>query len=74
MPQYSGNIIKYNSHVMQAGAGEGAAAMLQLPHFDADVLKKLSRKKVRGPGDLLSMTPPERLVVLRSVGMITFHS
>jgi len=32
-------------------SAESPAALLQLPHFDADVLRKLARKKVKAlPG------------------------
>lgn len=42
--------------------------MLQLPHMGMDVIKKLSRKKVRGLGELLEMPAPDRLAVLEDSG------
>ena len=42
--------------------------MLQLPHVDMDVIKKLSRKKVRGLGELLDMPEQERLSILQDTG------
>ena len=42
--------------------------MLQLPHVDMDVIKKLSRRRVRGLGDLLELPPEERLAALHGCG------
>ena len=42
--------------------------MLQLPHVDMDAIKKLSRRRVRGLGDLLELPPEERLAALHSCG------
>lgn len=51
----------------QAGT-DSQAPMLQLPHMDMDVIKKLGRKRVRGLGELLDLPEDERLSVLESTG------
>ncbi len=42
------------------GTVEGPAPLLQLPHFDADIARKLQRKRVRGLADLQGMSVEDR--------------
>ena len=42
------------------GPSESAVPLLQLPHFDQDLLKRLARKQVRALPDLLLMSPSDR--------------
>lgn len=51
------------------GAVEGAAPMLQLPHMDAEVLRKLSRKKLRSLQELQQAEPAERREALLAAGL-----
>ncbi|EIE19320.1 hypothetical protein COCSUDRAFT_48909 [Coccomyxa subellipsoidea C-169] len=55
----------------QGGAKGGAdtSVLLQLPHFDYDVLKKLGRKKMRSLAELAAMDPEERLELFVTSGL-----
>eukprot|EP00803_Ostreobium_quekettii_P002395 evm.model.scf_415.2 EVM.evm.TU.scf_415.2 scf_415:13869-23272(+) len=50
------------------GPGDGVAALLQLPGMKTDMLKLLSRKKVRSLHDLVDLYPDERSTLLSSIG------
>ena len=54
---------------LQAGS-DSQAPILQLPHLDMDTIKRLSRKKVRGLGELLNMPEDDRLSVLQDIGQL----
>lgn len=43
--------------------------MLQLPHMDMDVIKRLGRRRVRGLGELLELAHEERIAALQGAGM-----
>ena len=51
------------------GGVEGAAPLLQLPHLDSDVLRKLSRKKLRSLQEIQQATPEDRLDALLGAGL-----
>lgn len=53
----------------KAGAAEAQAALLQLPHFDLDVLKKLKKRKVQSIKELQELPAAEREEALRSCGL-----
>ena len=46
--------------VAAQGPSETAIPLLQLPHFDQDLLKRLARKQVRALPDLLVMSAADR--------------
>lgn len=48
--------------------GADTSVLLQLPHFDYDVLKKLGRKKMRSLAELAAMDPEERLELFVTSG------
>lgn len=48
---------------------EGAAPLLQLPHMDAEVARKLLRKRVRGLPELQALQPAERREILQWAGL-----
>ncbi|KAK9839330.1 hypothetical protein WJX81_008661 [Elliptochloris bilobata] len=50
-------------------AADSNAPLLQLPHVDYELTKKLSRKRVRSLADLAAMAPDKRLAMLSSVGL-----
>ena len=50
------------------GPSESAIPLLQLPHFDQDLLKRLARKQVRALPDLYVMLPSQRQDVYRFAG------
>ncbi len=52
---------------MQGGADTNV--LLQLPHFDYDVVKKLGRKKVRSLTELSAMDAEERLELFVTSGV-----
>ncbi|BDA43749.1 Translocation protein SEC63 homolog [Coccomyxa sp. Obi] len=49
--------------------GADTNVLLQLPHFDYDVVKKLGRKKVRSLAELSAMDPEERLELFVTSGL-----
>lgn len=50
------------------------ASLLALPHMDADILKKLSKKRVRSQGELSAMSEDERTDALVTAGMhLSWH-
>ena len=51
-------------------AADSNAPMLQLPHVDYELVKKLSRKRVRSLSDLAALEPASRLAMLVSVGAL----
>ncbi len=51
------------------GTVEGPAPLLQLPHLDGEVVKRLQRKRVRGLPDLQALSGPERRDVLAFAGL-----
>lgn len=51
------------------GAVEGAAPLLQLPHLDLEVARKLTRKRVRGLPELQALPKAERRDVLAFAGL-----
>lgn len=51
------------------GTVEGAAPLLQLPHMDAEVARKLARKRVRGLPELQALQPAERRDILQWAGL-----
>ena len=51
------------------GPSESAIPLLQLPHFDQDLLKRLSRKQVRALQDLFLMLPSDRRDVFTSTSV-----
>ena len=51
---------------MQGGADSGV--LLQLPHFDYDVVKRMGRKRVRTLAELATMDAEERLDLFVSSG------
>mmetsp|Transcript_15025 Transcript_15025/g.42165 ORF Transcript_15025/g.42165 Transcript_15025/m.42165 type:complete len:747 (+) Transcript_15025:116-2356(+) len=53
--------------------GEAAAVLLQLPFMDVDMIKKLSRKKIRTIADLAAMSEDDRSGALLSVGFPAEH-
>jgi hypothetical protein len=55
------------SDVLQGGTDTNV--LLQLPHFDYDVLKKLGRKKVRSLAELSTMDAEERLELFVTSGV-----
>jgi hypothetical protein len=44
--------------------------MLQLPHMEMDVIRKLSRKQVRSLADLLDLETEKRLTELHAAGAL----
>ena len=50
------------------GPSESAIPLLQLPHFDQDLLRPLARKQVRALPDLYAMLPSQRREVYRFAG------
>ena len=60
-------------HTVQVGQ-DSQAPMLQLPHMDMDIIKKLGRKRVRSLGELLILESEERLTLLKSCGESTLSS
>ena len=50
-------------------SGEGAAALLQLPHFTEDAVRALNKKKVRSLSELRAFGKEERRNTLQSVGL-----
>lgn len=48
---------------------EGTAPLLQLPHMDGEVARKLMRKKVRGLPELQALPAAERQDVLTFAGL-----
>ncbi|MEW5311206.1 MAG: hypothetical protein WDW38_002940 [Sanguina aurantia] len=53
----------------KAQPGDSMASMLQLPHFDGDVLKKLKRGKVNTLKELLDLNEGERQKALDAAGL-----
>ena len=51
------------------GTVEGTAPLLQLPHMDGEVVRKLMRKKVRGLPELQALPVGERQEVLTFAGL-----
>lgn len=51
------------------GCVDGLAALTQIPHMSPDLLRKLSRKKVKVLSDLTSMKNVDRLVTLTECGL-----
>lgn len=51
------------------GTVEGAAPLLQLPRLDAEVARRLTRKRVRGLPELQALPPVERRDVLAFAGL-----
>ena len=47
-------------YVCEQGPTENTVPLLQLPHFDQDLLKRLNRKRVRMLQDLFNMPASER--------------
>lgn len=47
--------------------------LLQLPHFDYDVVKKLGRKKLRGLAELVAMDAEGRLELFVTSGQTPAH-
>lgn len=56
---------------LQAGA-DSQAPMLQLPYMTMDVIKRLTRKKIRGLSDLLLLPADERIVTLTASGIAAY--
>ena len=52
--------------MVQGGADSGV--LLQLPHFDYDVVKRMGRKRVRTLAELATMDAEERLDLFVSSG------
>lgn len=52
-------------------SNESAAALLQLPHFDNEVLRKLARKKVKLLPELQQMSTTERQLLLAGCSLTT---
>jgi len=52
---------------------EASAGLLQLPHFDTDVLKKLKRRKVNTLKELQDLEEKERVEALQSCGLASSH-
>lgn len=48
---------------------EGTAPLLQLPHLDGEVAKKLSRRKIRGLADIQGKDLQELREVLLEAGL-----
>lgn len=57
------------SHSGGQGPSENMVPLLQLPHFDQDLLKRLQRKRVRTLQDLFCMPADERREVYAFGGM-----
>ena len=53
------------------GGVEGNAPLLQLPHVDADILRKLFRKKLRTLAEMQAADATERRDALLSAGLTT---
>ena len=51
------------------GVVEGNAPLLQLPHVDADILRKLFRRKLRTLAEMQAADPKERRDALLSAGL-----
>jgi preprotein translocase subunit Sec63 len=51
------------------GVVDGLAPLLQLPHMDFELSKKLARKRVRSLQELASLSAEERQTVLGSCGL-----
>ena len=52
---------------VQAG---GEATLFQMPHLDAEVMKRLGRKRIRSLQDLSALPPAERTSLLTSAGRL----
>ncbi|GIL50242.1 hypothetical protein Vafri_6471 [Volvox africanus] len=52
-----------------AANADGMAALMQLPHFNLDVLKKLKKRRVQTIKDLQDLPPAELGEALRSAGL-----
>lgn len=50
-------------------SGESAAALLQLPHFDGELLRRLARKKVKTLLELQQLSAEERQALLVGCGL-----
>lgn len=48
---------------------DSSAPLLQLPQFDSDVLRKISRKRIKGLGDLMELPAQERSALLGGCGL-----
>lgn len=59
----------YSNSCLQ-GLTDNTIPMLQLPHFDQDLLKRIGRKKVKTLQDLFSMQAWERKVVYAFGGVL----
>jgi hypothetical protein len=57
------------SEKSSASGDAGIASLLQLPHVDTDVTRKLTRKKVRGLADLMRLSVEERAAALEVGGL-----
>lgn len=57
------------NHGQVKGVVEGLAPLMQLPHADLEVAKKLGRKRVRSLAELAALAPEERGSVLESCGL-----
>lgn len=55
---------------LQQAAAESNAPLLQLPHVDYELVKKLSRKRVRSLAELAALDPVSRLDALTSAGAL----
>lgn len=56
----------------QTGPGksaEGVAALLQLPHFDAERVRKLQKRKIKSLPELQRLDKAERRVAMQSCGL-----
>ena len=52
---------------------ETGPPLLQLPHVDTDVMKRLARRRVRGMTDLLMLPASERLASFTACGTHPTH-
>lgn len=58
-----------NPGALKGAVVEGPAPLLQLPHMDADVLRKLSRRKLRSLQEVQQAAPEERREALLCAGL-----
>ncbi len=55
------------------GTVEGAAPLLQLPHLDTEVSRRLARKRVKGVADLQAKGPEDLHTTLEEAGLDPQH-
>ncbi|KAG7672402.1 hypothetical protein Ndes2526B_g09086 [Nannochloris sp. 'desiccata'] len=58
-----------NSSSSKNSGGESTTALLQLPHVNDDVIKKLNKQKLRGLSELQRLNKVDRRVALQTCGL-----